>query len=135
MDAVDMCTLIFIGVSLLLSIPMISWFCTFYRLRHIPEISSRYPNTSLLSGIACIIGISLGSPVVLLARNISFIEYIPYSLTFCYLMSFCTHIGLYHIFSFRAYMVYFDIKWNKAIEDSKCYVLIYFCAKIKKYIF
>eukprot|EP01084_Bolivina_argentea_P319880 554879_1 len=119
MNGVDIATLIAIILSEILAFFMFLWYLTYYRLKHLHEISSRLPKASLLAGIFCICGVSFTHPFVLLFLNTSFIKYIPYSYTFCVFAVMVTTLGPYHIFTVRAYLIYFDMKWNKAMEDQQ----------------
>eukprot|EP01084_Bolivina_argentea_P069942 127211_1 len=119
MSLLDMFNIIAISINTLLTIVMIFWFYTFYKIRHVPEISARKPNASLLAGFLCIIGTLLSHNLQIIFLNTSTIEYIPYTNLLMYLFVMMSSQGTYHVLTFRAFMVYYDIKWNKAMEDKK----------------
>eukprot|EP01084_Bolivina_argentea_P066724 121647_1 len=95
----------------------VCWLWCFYILRNTKEIASRRPYSSMIAGILCIVGFVLKDPFVLAMYNTSFIDVIPYAPAITNTISQFTNIAPFHIFTYRAYMVYFDIKWNQAMED------------------
>eukprot|EP01083_Nonionella_stella_P034927 95490_1 len=98
---------------------MICWLLTFHYLTHISAISQRRPNTTLFIGILQIVGSLLAHNVQLIFLNTESIPYVPYINLLFFIMVCCTASGSYHLLTYRAFMVYYDIKWNKAIQDSK----------------
>eukprot|EP01084_Bolivina_argentea_P087392 157838_1 len=98
---------------------MTCWFYIFYRLIHIPHIHMRKPHTSLLTGFLSIIGVLFSHNFQLIFMNTPSIKYIPFTNLLTYFFIMLATGGTYSLLTFRAYMVYYDICWNKAMENKK----------------
>eukprot|EP01083_Nonionella_stella_P033621 92017_1 len=119
MSVVTTASIIVAVVSALASFPMMLWVINFYRLRNCREIASRRPKSSLLAGVLCTFGNMIVFPTCLLYLNIKDTPFIPWVGTFLQLAVTLAINAPYHIFTFRAYMVYFDIKFNTTLADRK----------------
>eukprot|EP01083_Nonionella_stella_P097108 272969_1 len=111
-----------IAVLIILSGIAASWVYTTHILRNDLQIGPRKPTSSILAGILCIIGLMLTFPCTILAFNISIIPQQFRGVSRVLVLF--TIFGLYHLLTFRAFMVYFDIKWHKALEDQQWRVQI-----------
>eukprot|EP01084_Bolivina_argentea_P072382 131423_1 len=107
------------AASVPLTCIMISWFVAFHYLRTVNAISGRRPLTSLLIGLFCIIGTFISHNINLIFINITEIRYIPFTNLLVYTVVCISTSGTYHVITYRAWMLYYDINWNKAMEDSK----------------
>eukprot|EP01083_Nonionella_stella_P021486 59554_1 len=118
-DTVITASLILTIVLMLLSAIMFLWVYNFYRLLELPEIDSRKPKSSLLAGILCTGANMLVLPGCLLYLNNKNAPHIPWIGGLINLGLMLTIIAPYHILTFRAYIVYFDIKFNEVLEDRQ----------------
>eukprot|EP01084_Bolivina_argentea_P004120 7803_1 len=121
MSNINSITILCINILWLLSIISIIWLLSFYLLRNQRQILARDPHVSILKGILCVMGIMICYPCVLYFYNINNVpkpsKQICQAIT--NLLILVTTVGPYHIFTFRAYMVYFNSKWNTALIDTK----------------
>eukprot|EP01083_Nonionella_stella_P090791 253704_1 len=106
-------------VLMVLSIFMLLLVINFYRLRSLREIASRRPKSSLIAGILCTGANLIVLPASLFYLNNINMPHIPWVGTFIHLGMMLTCIAPYHIFTFRAWMVYFDIKFNQTLDAQQ----------------
>eukprot|EP01084_Bolivina_argentea_P305077 526991_1 len=117
MDFVDLASFISILILLIITPLSICWLWSFYLLRNTPEIAARRPYSSILAGAICIGGAIFGT-IILLIYNSSIITRFPYAVVLTNSIALVVYVGPYHLFTYRAYMVFFDICWNKAMEHQ-----------------
>eukprot|EP01084_Bolivina_argentea_P087389 157835_1 len=108
-----------IGGLQIIGIFMLLWVINFYRLRNLTEISARRPKSSVIAGIICTIATAITAPGLLLFLNIESIPHMVGTRTLLYILANTAGPGLYHVLTFRAFIIYFDIKFNEALEDTK----------------
>ena len=103
----------------LLSCICLSLVYSYHQLSFLPEIGSRKPRSSTFIGLLSALGLLLTYPLTILFLNVAKFPEFPYNTSLIAVLVLCTNIGIYHVFTYRAWIVYFDIKWNKALEDKK----------------
>eukprot|EP01084_Bolivina_argentea_P208990 356102_1 len=118
-SSVDTANWIAISILEFMGIFMLLWVITFYRLRHLEEIYARRFYSSFLAGILNTFGCIIVWPFILITLNMKSVPLIPYIPTLCNCLAMVCSTGVYHIFSYRGWMVYFDIKFNKALRNAK----------------
>eukprot|EP01084_Bolivina_argentea_P065683 119730_1 len=116
---VDIVSFIDIAFLLLLGLICICWVFSFYLLRTVSDIAMRRPQSSIFIGILCIIGLTISFPYVIFISNISSMPDHPHKGETTSIILLINVVGLYHVFSFRSFRVYFDIKWQQALDDQK----------------
>eukprot|EP01084_Bolivina_argentea_P143535 252001_1 len=103
----------------------IFWCWSYITCRQKVEIASRRPHSAILAGILCIMGLLIEWPLVLASFNISFIippdnEEMEWNMIIpTNLLSIIVINGTFHIFTYRAWLVYFDMNWNQAMIDAQ----------------
>lgn len=111
----------------LLSILSILWLCSFHILRSQRQLTPRKPSVIIFKAILCILGIIVCWPFVIYYGNCENVPkpYEEYWVFIAYFLSHTTTAAPYHVFTFRAYMVYYEINWSNAMMDNQC-TYIYF---------
>ena len=110
------------GICLLwiLSLFCINWLWSFKILCKREEIKSRRPFSSKLAAIFSIFGLAVHLPMILILLNVSFAHVHDKAYILTNILSLFSQSAPFHIFTYRAYMVYYDIKWNLAMKDQEC---------------
>eukprot|EP01084_Bolivina_argentea_P087395 157841_1 len=116
---VDTLSIVVIISMYILGIIGICWCVSFSHLSTLPQIAARRPQASILCGYLCISALVITYPLTMLQGNVSTIPTIPYIKMILTLLSFFTSLSPYYMFTYRTYMVYFDIKFIQALEDNK----------------
>eukprot|EP01083_Nonionella_stella_P014234 40024_1 len=119
MELRDVLNYVSFAISLVMGICMVTWFSSFYRLRHLPEIAQRRVHVSLAIGILCIFAVLIAHPLLIIFMNFTSLHYVPWSNLILWIALYCTGPGSWHLLTWRTYMVYYDIQWHKAIQDSE----------------
>ena len=74
----------------------------------------------MLAAILSIFGLTIHLPMILLLLNVSFTRWLDKAYILTNALTLFAQSAPFHIFTYRAYMVYFDIKWNLAMKDREC---------------
>ena len=120
MDTVSFGSLLCICYLIVLAPVSILALWSFCILRNVTEISARRPQSAILAGAFCIIFFAIDAPFCLAVYNSEFIPIFDYCNVLTNLASMIVLMGPPHIFTYRSYMVYFDIKWNVAMAEQSC---------------
>eukprot|EP01084_Bolivina_argentea_P234315 394487_1 len=110
-------------ISILMGLMSMYWQSAFYILRNIDHIEARHPKSSLLCGLLCVIGLIFVWPYSIMGGNVKscnyYIQHHQILVAFTLYMMLICSIGVYHVFTWRAFTVYFDVKWHNALQDKE----------------
>eukprot|EP01084_Bolivina_argentea_P099225 178367_1 len=123
MDGLDLWFVIVICICIALGLNILSWCSTFYILyrKNIKQICLRYPKAVILSGLCFSTQLCITSPLGILINGILLHEgerYIALDIFYSILNQLSLG-GMSYMFAYRVFMIYFDIKWNLALQDSE----------------
>ena len=115
-DAVSIAVVIFLWI---ISTICTCWLCSFITLKHRKEIVSRRPISSILAAVLSIFGLAVHLPMIVILLNVSFARGFDEAYILTNILTLFAQSAPFHIFTYRAYMVYFDIKWSLAMKDQE----------------
>eukprot|EP01084_Bolivina_argentea_P252271 423405_1 len=107
-------------IAVTMGIFVINWVFTFYKLwssLQLKAISIRKPKSVLLFGILCTLSLIVRNPLQFFFSLDDVIYYKMYSIQ--YILLHMTSMAMVYILVYRTWMVYYDIKWNLALEDEQ----------------
>eukprot|EP01084_Bolivina_argentea_P319715 554564_1 len=117
--------IVFICISILLGLLIINWYITFITLykRNTQQICVRYPKAVILSGICFSIQACISTPLAIILNGIVYDadpskRYVFLDVIYAKAVQFGVQAMPYFLI-YRAYMLYFDIRWNLALQDSQ----------------
>ena len=124
--AMDIGIYIYFGLCFLSFMMVLNWTITFHKLQKTNiYLLSRRPWITKLMGIVSCIGLSI-ERIHAMAFTLSPISTISNHTTIIYwkttqtLLTHFTLILLQYIFLIRAWLTYYDIKFNQALQDEEC---------------
>eukprot|EP01084_Bolivina_argentea_P245382 410846_1 len=95
---------------------VINWEITFYYVRQSEMVQKRYPKIVLSMGILCILFLVDRMMIILIVDfNLPY----PYWKFIQYILTFSTLGALPWVIIWRAWMLFYHIKWNNALADQK----------------
>ena len=122
----------YFALCLISFIIVLNWTLTFYKLQKTNiYLLSRRPWITMTMGIISCLGIGI-ERVHAMIFTLSFISAISHDTTTIYwkttqtLLTHFTLILLQYIFLIRAWLTYYDIKFNQALQDEECMFVFIF---------
>lgn len=124
---VDLTSWIQLIFFVVMSFVILNWMCVFWILRHQSvELSSRRPKTAMIIGVAGFLA-ALETSYFLYIYNIrsgrQFLADVNGEMVndmLVYIWILISHLVILYMVTFRVYMVYFNIKFQQALEDREC---------------